>query len=240
MITLITPTGGRQEVFSICQHYMARQTFKGEMQWIIVNDVEEPVQFSDELLQQKHIKPELYVGPKLWRQGINTQRYNMDEAIKHVKGDVVFVIEDDDWYAPNYIEMQLFFLSRFDIVGQANSHYYNMGERKYKEWKNYTHTSLCETALRASKLDLLDRAVNSGQLFFDVALWQIVINEKHKYLLYDHIGLVHGLKGLPGKQGIGGGHFPDGSFTRDPNVQVLKEWVGLEDLQLYLNLIRPK
>lgn len=238
LVTLITCTGFRPEAWALCQHYMVAQTYKGPIQWIVVDDCpDNPSLSSDEILKSKNIKQEFYFGPKVWRDGINTQRPNMDEAVKHVKGDFVFTIEDDDCYLPHYLDTMLFFLSRFDIVGQANSRYYNVKERMYKEWGNYIHTSLCETAFKAKKLDLLDRAINSGQLFFDMMLWQIVLNEKHSHLLFRHIGLICGIKGLPGKRGIGGGHFPDQTFTRDPFYEKLKEWVGPEYAKPYMQMV---
>lgn len=241
LVTLITPTGGRPDAWILCQKYIAAQTYKGPIQWIIVNDCPDmPLPQSGDIEKAKYIKQEIYIADKLWREGINTQRTNMDQALKYVKGDFVFTIEDDDCYMPNYIETMLFFLQRFDVVGQANSRYYNIKDRAWKEWRNYTHTSLCETALRRDKLDLLDRAINSGQLFFDVILWQIIINERHSHLLFDHIGLICGMKGLPGKRGIGGGHFPDKTFTRDPFFEKLKAWVGPEYAKCYIDLVQAK
>lgn len=162
----------------------------------------------------------------------------MDEAIKFVKGDYVFVIEDDDCYLPNYIETMLFFLQKFDIVGQGNSRYYNLKVRSWKEWRNHDHTSLCETAIKRCKLELLDRAVNVGQTFFDMALWEIINNEKiHSNLLFNHLGLVCGMKGLPGKIGIGGGHHQlDASWTKDPFFEKLKSWVGFEYAKVYMGI----
>lgn len=239
LVTLITCTGGRDLAFALCQHYVARQTYKDAIQWIVVNDTETPLQIIDEIQKEKRISVEIYQGPKLYRPGINTQHFNMDEAIKHVKGDYIFTFEDDDMYAPDYIETQLFLLQHFDIVGECHSRYYNVKERIYKDWTNYAQASLNETAMRKSKLDLLDRAVNSGQLFFDMMLWSIVRNEKHKFLLYDNIGLVVGIKGMPGKVGIGSGHTMQhdvGGYTKDPFFEKLREWCGLEYAKPYMSI----
>lgn len=235
MITLLTCTGGRPDAWALCQKYIARQTLREPTQWVVVYDTEEvPVLLN----LPPHIKVEMYKGPKPWRQGINTQRPNMDEALKYVKGDVIFTIEDDDCYAPNYIEMMIFFLQKFDVVGQANSRYYNIKERQYKEWNNYRHCSLNETALKKSKLDLLDRAVNSGNMYFDIALWEIVRNEKHSHLIFSHLGLVTGMKGLPGKAGIGGGHhdLKEQGFKADSLFEKLREWVGPDSAKEYAAL----
>jgi glycosyltransferase involved in cell wall biosynthesis len=234
LISIITCTGGRPEAFALCQQFLNRQTVTNPIQWIIAKDTDETLEFMD---LRKGIDVEVYQGNKPWRPGINTQRYNMDEAIKHVRGDYIFTFEDDDWYRKDYLEIQLYFLQKFSVVGQGNSHYYNIKERMYKQWKNYQHTSLNETGIRASELDRLDRAVNSGQLFFDMMLWDIIHKEKVNYLLYDHVGVVVGMKGLPGKTGIGGGHFPDESFMKDQMLEILRSWIGPEDTKLYIDLM---
>lgn len=244
LITLITPTGGRPEAFALCQKYVARQTYKGPIQWIVVNDCpDQPIVQSSFLDAAKHVKQEVYIADKTWKRTlnneeytINTQRYNMEQAIKYVKGDFVFTIEDDDWYAPNFLEAMLYLLQKYDVVGQGNSHYYNIKERKYKEWKNYHHTSLNETGIKASKTKLLDRAVNSGNLFFDIALWEIVFNEGHNHIIFDWLRYVVGMKGLPGKFGIGGGHTPDPTFKDDKFFDVLRSWVGVADTTEYVKI----
>lgn len=38
MMTLITPTGVRPKAWSICERLMARQTYDGPVQWVIVDD----------------------------------------------------------------------------------------------------------------------------------------------------------------------------------------------------------
>ena len=239
LVTLITPTGGRPEAWIFCQRFIARQSYKGAIQWIVINDIHgTELVISDEIKACSNVSMEVYQSSKPWRAGINTQRPNMDDALPHVKGDFIFVIEDDDCYMPDYIKTMMFLMQEFPLVGQGNSRYFNLKERRYKEWQNFTHTSLCETALRKEKLDLLDRAVNSGDLFMDGALWRIIRKENHKYLLFNHIGLVCGIKGLPGKIGIGGGHTPDESFAKDPFLEKLKSWIGLEYAEMYVSLIQ--
>lgn len=241
LITLITPTGGRPEAWQLCQKYILNQTTVKSgtpIQWIVVNDCPDvPLPMLTETKLAKNIEMQIIIPQKLWRDGINTQRTNMDESLKFVKGDFVFVIEDDDCYLPNYIDTMLWLLQKWDFVGQGNSRYYNIQSRSYKEWRNYKHTSLCETAFKKSKLDCLDRAINSGQLFFDVQLWEIIKNERHSYLLFEHIGLICGMKGLPGKKGIGGGHVSnDPSFTPDPGFDKLREWIGVEYSKEYASM----
>lgn len=246
MITLITATGSRPEAWALCQKYMYRQTTKEFVDWYVVYDSEAKPLL---LPHPDNFKVRLIQGQKLWRPGINTQRPNLDTAIQALRQELksaivplsaipVFVIEDDDWYAATYLETMLFFLQKFPFVGQANSRYYNVAERSHRQWLNYQHASLCETAFHANQLDVFERGVNSGDLFMDCSLWRIVKTEKIPHLLFDHLGLVCGIKGLPGRQGIGAGHTPDPTFTRDPGYRQLFDWVGNADADNYVELVR--
>lgn len=237
-VTIITCTGARPDAFALCEKYVARQTYKGPLQWIVVDDF-------PRVPTKCTMGQEVYQGPKEWREGINTQHFNMDEALKHVKGDYIFTFEDDDWYAPDYIETMLYFLQKFPIVGQSHSRYYALKDRMWHDWGNTMQCSLNETAMRtAEMLTIYEEAVNSGNLFFDIALWQKVRLLNIPFLAFQHIGLVCGMKQLPGKGGIGSGHRRDSElaskFKPDPGFNKLKEWVGLEDAMVYIDLAMGK
>lgn len=266
LVSLLTCTGYRPEALALCEKYVLRQTYR-PLEWIIVND-ETPIVDTDpfkssvpanydpmtdvsplqetKLLSQRvanGVTIKTFRGPMPWKLGVNTQRTNMIEAMKHISKDAaaIAVIEDDDYYRPDYIEMQMYFLRKFDVVGQCKSYYYNIKERCYKVWPNWDHTSLCETVIRRSKLECLNRAVNSGQLFFDMAMYDIFRNEKHSHFLYGNIGIEIGIKGLPGKTGIGGGHHDLGGFTPDPFFNKLREWIpNKEDHETYINMMVGK
>jgi len=92
--------------------------------------------------------------------------------------------------------------------------------------------------MRGSCLHLLDEAVNSGELFFDIALWRKAKERKANWVLFNGLNLGIGLKGLPGRVGIGGGHVPESEpgFTADPGFEKLKEWVGLENAKEYIRI----
>ena len=50
-----------------------------------------------------------------------------------VLGEVILVIEDDDYYAPNYIEVMYKLLETSEIAGISNSRYYHMQVPGYRE-----------------------------------------------------------------------------------------------------------
>lgn len=231
LLTLITPTGGRPEAFALCEKYMKRQTYKGKIQWIVIDDMpEKPTKIT--------MGQDYGVGPMLWREGINTQRPNMDIAFKRIKGDAVLIIEDDDWYHPRYIELMVSFLEKWPVVGECNSKYYNIQSRSHREMLNYRHVSLCQTGIRREAYPLLEQAIHSGELYFDIAFWAKVRTTFTPNFKFLDLNLCIGMKGLPGKGGIGVGHVAK-DFLGDPNFAQLKKWIG-EDTQDYIALSQKK
>jgi len=233
-ITLITCTGSRPEAFELCQKYMAEQTVPYD-QWIVVHDGIDAEQAQE--MQENYPHFELHAGPRLWREGLNTHRFNMEEALKHVTGDYIFVIEDDDYYAPEYLAEMLKLLKSADMVGLSNNKYYNLSIPGWKEMGNFKHSSLCTTAMRASVLPLLQRAVDSGDLYFDMVLWQLAQAHRLNTLFKANSTLSVGIKGMPGRTGIGAGHRFSG-FSIDPNASKLTEWLGQEASSVYLPYVK--
>lgn len=201
---------------------MCAQTYEGLIQWIIVYDTDESPYVPD---LPSNIKSEIYLGKTRWREGLNTQRYNMEEALKHVRGDYIIVFEDDELYLPIYLENMVGLLDYCDIAGVCNSKYYHVELPGFKEMHNYNHAALSHTALTKSTLPLLQAAVDSGELFFDVYLWKKAQEKRVKSLLLANNNLVIGMKGLPGREGIGAGHKIK-DYLLDPNLVKLEEWCG--------------
>lgn len=227
-VTLITCTGARPEAFTLCERWIKNQTYRGEIEWIVVDDCEPATVCT---MGQKYVR-----GPKPWRPGINTQRYNMEAALPHITGDFIFIIEDDDYYGPSYIEAYTNLLKFYSAVGEGNAKYYNILDRSFKEWNNYQHASLCQTGIRKELLPRLDEAINSGELFIDMALWRIFRAQNLKPFIFANQDYVVGIKGLPGRHGIGAGHFPqEKGFVKDPGFAQLKGWCGV-NAQPYIEI----
>lgn len=225
-VSVITCTGHRPEAFALCQKYMQRQTYDGALQWIVVNDAyskEEVEAFKN----RNKIPFELYAGPQKWTEGVNTQRWNMLEALKHVKGDKLLIIEDEDYYKPTYIEEMVKLLEHVDVVGEANAKYYNVSIPGYKEMHNLNHSSLCQTAIRSSMYKALKDAVDSGELYFDIHLWQHVQAKQKNFLLLHNKNLCIGVKGMPGRSGIGAGHKLR-DYMYDSDLSKLRELFGAD------------
>lgn len=239
LITLVTPTGTRQECITLLEKYIKRQTYFQDpshtYEWIIVDDGS---------IETKLTMPEVqryFRGPKIWKEGYNTQRLNMNVAIPEVKGDFCFIIEDDDYLSPEYIEKMMYLLHEYPAVGEGNAFYYNIMARCWRRWGNFSphntfslcYASLCQTAIRKELLPCLDQALNSGETWPDIALWRIMTNKGLKPFLFCNQDLVVGIKGMPGRTGIGAGHHPDEGFQPDPGYKKLEEVIGVPDTEIY-------
>ncbi len=222
-ISLITVGGGRPEAFALCEQYMKRQTLKPD-QWIVVDDeVENPIKCT--------MNQEYFMGPLKWTRGINTQRYNLDLALTKVKCDHVYIIENDDHYKPEYLEVYLDFLIHCAAVGECDTVYYSLKEKSYRYMRNFEHASTCQTAFRKSASPFFSRAIHSGDLYFDITFWKNCLGPSVKHILFNGMKLCVGIKGMPGRPGIGVGHRP-AQFTADPDGSKLTELLGA-DAKLY-------
>ena len=122
-ITLITATGDRPEALALCERYMLRQTFKGRIQWLVVDDGQVPCIPSE---GQEYLRREPSAEDRQ-----PTLALNILTVLPFVESDKILFIEDDDWYAPDYIEYMVCALNNAVIAGEGNAIYYNVKERKY-------------------------------------------------------------------------------------------------------------
>jgi hypothetical protein len=242
MITLITPTRDRPEAFALCEKYMARQTYTGPKQWIVADDGDVPAKTT---MGQMHVRRPVSSSP-------NTLAPNLLEAIKHIdpSSEAIFFVEDDDWYSPMYIESLLPHLNGREIVGLGCHRYYNVHTRQWRIFNNTAHAGLCVTAIVPSMLDWLIQCCNgciadNDGPWVDIRLW--CANPKYPYRKHDGYvlpngGLCVGIKRMPGRNGLGGGHGvgdPDGFFSDcDWGMGLLRDWIG-DDAREYLQYGLP-
>ena len=107
MIYLITPTGARPQQIRHCAEWMKNQTYTGKATWIIVDDgLPETTEFIKEDFKENWEIIKVFPRPA-WMPGMNTQGRNIAAGLSKVengKDNIVFIIEDDDYYKPVYIE----------------------------------------------------------------------------------------------------------------------------------------
>lgn len=209
MIALITPTGGRTKQIQLCAKWMQQQTYEGKVLWVIVDDcmpMTSHVVHNEtfENLLVKHVFPQPY-----WSPGDNTQRRNLlagvAEVEKYESVDTIFIIEDDDYYTPTYLETMMQKIKGYDAAGQVRSLYFNVQNLTYRRYINTKHSSLFQTALNARKLPVFKQVLEKSKgMFIDLELWDALKNDHIN--LFDGPDLAIGMKGMPGRPGIGSGH----------------------------------
>lgn len=227
MITIITPTGDRPEAFELTRKWVASQTRQPD-QWIVVDDGKEPL--PDYLrIGIDYIRRE----PKE-KEG-HTLVLNMKEAVKHIRGDMILIFEDDDWYGPAYVETMAHYLENYDLVGESYARYYHLPSMKCRRIGNAHHASFCQTGF-TSKILPIFKACLEGDPYIDARLWKTI--DMNKYLIVDTedtLKLHCSLKGLKGRKGIGSGHNQDsGYYHVDVGLQFLFKWVGEENAKIYM------
>jgi hypothetical protein len=213
VLTLLTPTGTRPEAWALCERWMMRQTYTGPVRWIVVDDgmIPQPVTFLRPRWNVTVIRP-----AQKWRVGENSQARNLREALKLVRPDArVAVIEDDDWYAPGWLERVDAELRDFDLVGQGWNCYYHVKTGAVRINDNDKHASLCASAFKGKALQVFRTQCERAPRLIDAVMWK---HCAHRHCFKAR--LVIGMKGMPGRAGIAGGH----NLTGEPFD--LSEWIG--------------
>jgi hypothetical protein len=203
---------------------MQNQTYKGNVVWIIVDDCypvtteKVPDNFRDNWTVIK-IYPD-----SIWLPGQNTQARNISEGLNALKDfkdiEAIFIIEDDDYYKPIYLERMMANFSNYSLIGERNTIYYNVCYRRHVTNPNTAHASLFQTAFRPELLPLFEECLPNK--FIDSVIWQRATN---KHLFYEN-DLAIGIKGLPGRGGIGAGHIKAFVMREDRDLMYLRSLLG--------------
>ena len=229
MIALITPTGARPDQIKLCAHFMQRQDYSGEVLWIITDDCSpSTTEFIGPDFRQGWVIKKLHPKP-YWKEGQNTQGRNMSVAINECKKHIleaIFIIEDDDYYKPEYIRKTLEKLKGYDITGEKQTIYYNVTIQRWIENGNDIWSSLFQTAFTPKIIPVIETLYT--EKFIDFVLFRKVdcVN-----LFKENLSI--GIKGQPGRSGIGAGHGWIQHMHPDPDGSMLQELIG-EDYKLYL------
>jgi len=236
-VTAITLTGDRPEAFSLCRRWMEHQTRRPD-QWIVVDDGQTPLADQPGCYIRREPQP---ADPA------HTMLLNMGIALERVEGDVVLIMEDDEYYAPGYIAAMVERLARHEVVGIGRSKYYNVQNGSYLKDCNMDNASLAQTAFRSSFIPEF-KALLAGDQYIDMRLWKLVGNVQELrwnnndagpdrtingrgYIFDDGDNHLYvGIKGMPGRNGIGWGHLPRHPHykLRDQDRKILRRWMGAD------------
>lgn len=237
---VITNTGGRPDAFALCATYMRRQTYAGRVTWVIAHDLDDVPEPAD---MPANWTVRMVRAPWTWAPGMNTQAallsLALDEAVKARENEAepIAIVEDDDWYAPGWLAaIHQAMRPGVDIFGERHALYYNVRTLTWRCMGNRQHASLCNTAIAWRGVDALQRELAvrlrpraQRSLFIDLDLWR---NPLLQRVLVDSRHVV-GIKGMPGRGGIGSGHSARANgYAYDPMMAKLRELIG-EDAEGY-------
>ena len=220
-VSVITPTADQPIGIGLLEGYVASQTVQ-PFQWIVADDGDKPASLT---MGQHHIVRERTL------QGGASLALNMLSALDAVTGDYVVIMEHDDYYSPGHIAHCI----GIDSIATGASHirYYHVDSRMWIRLRS-RGSALCCTAFRAEAIPIMQAAAESclktGAISLDRSFWRQVNGE------ITDSNTVVGIKGLPGRKGLGMGHNPANSWTPDPKMITLSQWIGKDAAAVYANL----
>jgi hypothetical protein len=226
MLTLLTTTGCRPDAWAICQKLMMQQSYDGDVRWVVIDDGEipQPIDFSRYKWRLEVFRPK-----HRWTEGANTQQRSLLEGLRHIRNDEnLVIIEDDDYYSPYHLETMYEWLQKATLVGESNARYYNIRTKKYRQLPNVFHSSLCSTAMRGEAIQFFRAICTAHDTLIDLNLWKKYKGSKH----LQNTNNVIGLKGLPGRSGIGAGHKKEFAGKIDTDGVIFSQWLN-GDTALY-------
>jgi len=221
-VTLITPTGDRPGSFALLERWVARQTYQGSVQWIVVDDGNRPTVCTR---GQEYVRRNRGVGEPR-----HTLSLNLVEGLRRVKAPLVVVAEDDEWWGPEYLARMVWRLSVADLVGEQHSRNWCMGRRAWTERNDSTHASLCRTAWTARVTPFALEACTTGTAAVDLILWRHGEHSRKMFWADDPQEV--SIKNVPGRRRT----LRFRPQTADPDAVKLVEWIGAEDAAAYLML----
>ena len=225
MITIVTPTCDRPEAFALCERWVKRQSCRPH-QWIVADGGSVPATCT---MGQIHIHDPKPAGALNF---IN----NLRNGVNCAEGDVIVFFEDDEWYRSDHLECLEHRLRSSHLSGGVWQRYYNVAHRQWRIFRNHG-SSLCQTGMRRSLvpafLRVLDECETRRHFGVDGSFWSSACppNLRESYDDSDS-PTVCGIKGIAGQQGLGVGHRPDKSWTDDPDLHKLRQWIG-DDADTY-------
>ena len=226
-LSLITCTADRPWAIARAEFQIGRQTLPPD-EWIVADDGNEAATLTQ---GQTHIR-RVRDG-----EGALSLGRNMLSALAAVTGDLIVVIEDDDWYHPEYLATCVRHLQSCQATGDPLQRYYNVAQRRYVVMNN-RGSALCQTACQRVLLPLMrqaaEEAIRANHYGIDARFWAKL--SPSQYRLQGGQRTV-GMKGIPGRSGLGMGHRPDSKrpWRDDPRGTVLRSWIGA-DADAYLAL----
>lgn len=241
MIILITPTGSRQQQIELCRCFMERQTYIGPVVWIIIDDCyPRTTDMIAENFKTNWTIVKIYPTP-IW-QGGNTQSRNLEAGTNFIlqnykpeEVEAIFMIEDDDYYKPQYLERMMVRFNNYKVLGEMNTVYYNVFYRNYFINRNISHVSLFQLAFKYEMIPLFQSCYNEKFIdfkFFEKLHAQMFVH-RGEVGMFNENNLAIGIKGMAGRAGIGAGHGKLMNMLPDLQMTYLISQIGIENAKIY-------
>lgn len=245
-ITVITPTGDRPEAITLLMNYVHRQTSPAN-QWIIIDDSVDInyVPWLTKYCQFCVSSLDVVKRERKQREPKHTLPLNLLEALPLVQYDTVLVMEDDDWYHPEYIAWMLsqFHATDKKLLGQGRCVYYHLPSQRYRKGNNIHHASLCQTGFKADMINNVKQWCEhfvqrkNTNPFIDLKLWTHT-RKNLKRVLFNDTNYCVGIKGMPGRQGTCAGwtKYHTSGYATDKDGSFLYSLIG-NDVELYKEVL---
>lgn len=161
---------------------------------------------------------------------------NLMACLSIAKGDIIFIVEDDDWYGPTYIERLAAVLEgdlSLILAGAVPARAFNLRyQGVFMQGAGGDRANLGATAMRRAAIPTLTAAIAAGRVILDGLLWhEFNAVLKGRYVENSDPVLYAGMKAMPGAAGITRLHRRD--RRSEGAVEVLRQWIG-EDVECYL------
>lgn len=225
-VAVITPTADQPTGMRLLESFLRRQTIQPDW-WIIVDDGDIHAATPDWEICRHYKRRRVDNGARSLAGNLLAALYHLPPV------DHIVIAEHDDYYFPNHIEVCVRRLQDKAATGYYKLRYYNVLIRKWLQQKN-TCGALHSTALRYSEIPRLKAAASEAYKINNYGIDQIFWSS-----LPLTAGDIHqeptmvGIKGLPGRFGLGIGHTVKGPrWHPDPNMRQLRTWIG-KDAELY-------
>lgn len=222
-LIVMTPTGNRNKVFGLCQKWVARQTLKPD-QWIVIDDGEEKYDLPNVTYLDYVKRKRLPSDPR------HTLTLNTLMGFERIpQGDhKIIVVEDDDWYHPEYLEIISILLNKYQLAGQGEAFYYFFPAKQVIQHHNKNHCSWCQTGFQSNILPLIKKVCRENFTALDIRVWQLKVT---KIIISGYPPLLVGMKGLPGRTGQTSGWNPTPRWTTDNHYEWLDKIIGKDRLE---------
>lgn len=212
-ITILIPTTGeRPEFVDMAVKMIDAQTIRSQVQEILVI--------------------------KNTRTDINTLVHNYRKGYEQAEGDLVFFWEDDDYYAPDYLEtMVKAWEPDLQILGTNHTIYYHLGLKAWKMNRHLTHSSAMNIVLKAGIQNIPWEPM--ADPFLDLRIWKEVTRGNIKGKLIEELKSV-GIKHGTGRA-IGRGHSRDFPYKiQDPKGHFLASHVETQEIFEFYQMISAR